>query len=87
MNALFASGQTADMFAPAATPTAVLRNGRTYSLVPKTVYGEPRLSISWIEPGRSGVIGGYYLNERAALEQIDLIEQARAARAARMGGA
>lgn len=84
MNALFASGLMADMFAPPTTPTEVVRNGRIYRLIPKTVSGEPRISISWIEPGRSGVIGGYYLNERAALEQIELSEQARAARAGRL---
>lgn len=86
MNDLFGTGLMADMFAPAVTPTEVVRNGRTYCLMPKTVYGEPRLAINWKEPGRSGVIGGFYPNERAALEQIELIEHARTARASLLGG-
>ncbi|MBN7138968.1 hypothetical protein A7A76_07655 [Lysobacter enzymogenes] len=85
MNALLAPGLMADMFTAAAAPTEIVRNGRTYRLVPKMVNGQPRFSISWIEPGRSGVIGGFYLDERAALEQIGLTEQARVARAAQAG--
>lgn len=70
-----------DLFTAAPQFTEVVRNGRTYRILPRPTLGAPSFGITWLEPGRSGVIGGFYATEADALAQIELSELARRQRA------